>query len=806
VGRSPFEEALAGVLRPLEFAARDGFAHLDRVHDLPHAVAAAAQRALALAIPRDAREALAETARLFSEPAEGALLEGAVERARARLAPFAEPTWCEKALARSPAALPGVGPKRAETLARRGLASVMDLLLHLPVRWDDRRSLVPVGELEVGRRASFVARVLVCDFVAQRPRARGRGGRSFEAVVGDETGTVTLKWFRGGESIARLVRKDVLLLVAGEVKRYRFSKQLLHPEIEVLGSAEADAAGPGGAGLRSITPDYAAPEGVHPRALRRAVQNAVEHYADLVAGHLPAGLVRELGLPEPAQALRELHEPPLESDLAALRAGTTPAYTRLVLEELYLLELGLALRREGRARDSAIAIAGEGSRASAAIAGLPFRLTRAQERVWAELRADLARPHPMQRLLEGDVGSGKTVIALLAAMAVAEAGCQTALMAPTELLAEQHERTLRRLAQAAGPGAPLRIALLTASVPHAAADAVRAQLEAGEIDLVVGTHALVQEGVAFRRLALVVIDEQHRFGVRQRAALARKAAGDLIPHTLVMTATPIPRTLALTLYGDLDLSILDELPPGRRPARTLLFREGQGARVSELVRETIARGEQVYVVYPLVEESEKVDLRAASESAERLARAFPQARVDLVHGRLDAAARAGAMARFERGETQVLVSTTVIEVGVDVANATLMVVEHAERFGLAQLHQLRGRVGRGERPGTCALVSRGGGESSEARLAALLETHDGFAIAEADLKLRGPGEFLGTRQHGVLPDLRVADLARDVKRVAQAREAALATVRRDPGLRRAPELLRAVQARWGDRLALAGVG
>ena len=809
MGVSPFQEALAALLRPLEFAASDDFAHLDRVHELPRAVAAAAERALGLEIPRDAREALSDVARLFSETPEGASLRGAVERARSRLAPFAEPAWCETALSRSPAVIPGVGPKRAELLARRGLASVLDLLFHLPVRWDDRRSLLRVGDLEVGRRASFVARVLGCGFVATRGRVRGRGGRSFEAIVGDETGTVTLKWFRGGESIAKLVRKNSLLLVAGEVKRYRFSKQLLHPEIESLGSAEDDDAEPGGAEheeLRSITPDYSAPEGIHPRALRRAVQYAVEHYSDLLAGHLPAPLVRELALPEPAQALRDLHRPPLESDLAALRAGTTPAHARLVLEELYLLELGLALRREGRALDPAIAIAGPGRRASAAVASLPFRLTRAQQRVWGEVRADLSRPHPMQRLLEGDVGSGKTVIAFLAAVAVAEAGAQAALMAPTELLAEQHERTLLRLAGATAGGAPLRIALLTASVPHAAAGAIRAQLAAGEIDLVVGTHALVQEGVTFRRLALVVIDEQHRFGVRQRAALARKAAGDLTPHTLVMTATPIPRTLALTLYGDLDLSILDELPPGRRPARTLLFREGQGARVTELVRETIARGEQVYVVYPLVEESEKIDLRAASGSADKLARAFPQARVDLVHGQLDAAARAAAMARFERGETAVLVSTTVIEVGVDVANATLMVVEHAERFGLAQLHQLRGRVGRGERPGTCALVSRGGGEGSEARLAALLETHDGFAIAEADLKLRGPGEFLGTRQHGYLPDLRIADLARDVKRVAQAREAALATVRRDPGLRRAPELLRAVRARWGERLALAGVG
>jgi ATP-dependent DNA helicase RecG len=809
VGESPFEEAVAAVLRPLEFAARDGFARLDRIRELPQTVADAVGRALGLAIPSDAREALAKTRLAFAAPLKGAALITAVEAAQARLAPFKDPAWCEAALARSPAVLPGVGPKRAETLARRGLASVLDLLLHLPARWDDRRALVPIGELEVGRRASFVGRVLVCDFVATRGRMRGRGGRSFEAVVGDETGTVTLKWFRGGESIAKMVRKDASLLVAGDVKRYRFSKQLLHPEIEVLagaepGEAEADVAGH--AELRSITPDYATPEGVHPRALRRAVQHAVDQYADLLPGHLPASLVRELALPEPAQALRELHQPPIESDLAALRAGTAPAYTRLVLEELYLLELGLALRREGRARDPAIPIAGDGRWARAAVAGLPFRLTRAQDRVWEEVRADLARPHPMQRLLEGDVGSGKTVIALLAAIAVAEAGCQTALMAPTELLAEQHERTLRRLADHTGRGAPLRIALLTASVPRAAGDAIRAQLEAGEVDLVVGTHALVQEGVSFRQLALVVIDEQHRFGVRQRAALAAKADGDRMPHTLVMTATPIPRTLALTLYGDLDLSILGELPPGRRPARTLLFRAGQGARVTELVRETIARGEQVYVVYPLVEESEKLDLRAASESAEKLARAFPQARVDLVHGRLDAAARTAAMARFEKGETQVLVSTTVIEVGVDVANATLMVIEHAERFGLAQLHQLRGRVGRGERPGTCALVSRGGGESSEARLAALLETHDGFAIAEADLALRGPGEFLGTRQHGVLPELRIADLARDVKRVAQAREAALATVRRDPGLQRAPELLRAVQARWGDRLSLADVG
>jgi ATP-dependent DNA helicase RecG len=379
-------------------------------------------------------------------------------------------------------------------------------------------------------------------------------------------------------------------------------------------------------------------------------------------------------------------------------------------------------------------------------------------------------------------------------------------MAPTELLAEQHEATLRELAHALGDAGGLRIARLTASVPGDAAAQIRRALAAGEIDLVVGTHALIQKSVDFRALALAVIDEQHRFGVAQRAALAAKAAHGNAPHTLVMTATPIPRTLALTLYGDLDLSVIDELPPGRAATKTVVRHAGEGQRVAELLRETTARGEQVYVVYPLVAESEKIDLRAAVESTEKIRAAFPKLSVDLVHGQLDAAARNAAMARFASGETQVLVSTTVIEVGVDVANATLMIVEHAERFGLAQLHQLRGRVGRGRAPGTCVLVARGSSEDSEARLRALLDTTDGFAIAEADLAIRGPGEFLGARQHGHLPDLRIADLTRDVRQIAIAREAALQTVRRDPQLRSSPELASAVQSRWGNRLSLVGVG
>ena len=488
------------------------------------------------------------------------------------------------------------------------------------------------------------------------------------------------------------------------------------------------------------------------------------------------------------------------------------------LTALFLLELGLALRHEGTARLPGIALDVACARVQQAPESLPFELTGAQARAWREIQQDLAAPHPMNRLVQGDVGSGKTVLAYLAAVAAAASGCQAALMAPTELLAEQHARTLEQLARAPGDGAGLRMGLLTASVARPEAEALRARMAAGEVDLVVGTHALLQKEVSFARLALVVVDEQHRFGVLQRQALASRREDERHPHTLVMTATPIPRTLALTLYGDLDCSVVDELPPGRSPVQTLLMRAGEGAAVARLVEETVERGEQVYVVYPLVEESERVDLRSAIESAERIARAFTACRVDLVHGRLDPAERRAAMRRFQRGETQILVSTTVIEVGVDVPRATLMVIEHAERFGLAQLHQLRGRVGRGERPGTCVMVSRAraraassgaeedGGDRAEERLKAMLATTDGFDIANADLRIRGPGEFLGTQQSGHLPDLRVADLLRDQRLLGIARTAAFDAVRRDPGLAGSPDLRQAVERRWGERLALAGVG
>lgn len=792
----PFENALEALQRPLEFAAADDFARIGRVANLEKTVQQAAGRLAALAVPGDVRKAAKRIEGLFADAAmDDAGRRRAVQAAQKALAPLGAPDYADQALARSVKKLPGIGERRAQELERRGLGRVIDLLFHLPVRYEDRRRLQKIAELEVGRHAIFAGEVLTAGAASRLRRGR-RPLNMFHAVLDDGSGRINLKWFQAGEQLAKQVHKGARLVVAGEVSRYRFDKEVVHPEIDSL----ADGETPQGTGL---VPVYTTPQGLPPRTFRNWVDAALEHYTDLVWGALPEELVRELQLPSPAESLRCIHRPGPDADIEALMQRDTKFNQRLVLEELFLLEVGIMRRRAGRERQAGIALNAPDTALEPVIAGLPFRLTNAQRRAFGEIRRDLARPHPMSRLLQGDVGSGKTVVAALAAATAAKAGFQGALMAPTELLAEQHQRTLHALL---GKGSGLRMVLLTSSTPKADAVRIRRWLALGRIDFVIGTHALVQGDVQFARLALAVIDEQHRFGVLQRQALSAKAPEKCVPHTLVMTATPIPRSLALTLYGDLELSVIDEMPPGRRPVKTLLMRAGEGPRVFELLEQTLARGEQAYVVYPLVEESEKLDLRAAAEQAERITRALPQYRVDLLHGRLGAAERGEVMARFARGETRVLVATTVIEVGVDIADATLMIVEHAERFGLAQLHQLRGRVGRGEKPGTCVMVARGGGEDSEARLRAMLETHDGFKIADADLKIRGHGDFIGTRQSGKMPDLRFADLTRDLRLLKIAQDAAREVVADDPALRRRPRLARAVQTHWGGRIALADVG
>jgi len=785
-----------------------------RPDDASLAAEAARAKALAVgllerALPAELRQRLERLRKRLDARVEGSPRVDLGRELEELVDPLGRVGWADELLGRSLAALPGVGPKRAEGFARRGLERVSDLLFWLPTRYEDRRSVVGVKDLKVGVAATFVAEVKLVDWVPTR--RGGRFGKIFQAVVGDDEAVVTLKWFRGGDALASQVVKGRWLLVSGEVKRYRFSKELLHPEVEVVpapGEAGDGAFSKPGAeeALGRVVPVYTAPEGMNPRTLRRLIAQAVDAYADLVEGHLPDALVAERGLPQVPEALRALHRPAPDVDLDRYGAFASPSHERLVLEELYLLELGLAMRRARAVARPGIAIDASRPESRTAAKALPFSLTGAQRRVMKELLEDLARPHPMNRLLQGDVGSGKTAIAVLASVAVAACGGQTALMAPTELLAEQHFRTITRLVRAARSEIPLRVGLLTASLPRAEIKAVRGLLQMGELDLVVGTHALVQGEIVFRNLVLSIVDEQHRFGVMQRAALAAPRPDGLHPHRLVMTATPIPRSLAMTLYGELDLSVIDELPPGRKPIETILLRAGEGQRVMDLMRETLARGEQVYVVYPLVEESEKLDLRSAIDSAEQIARAFPDHRVDLVHGRLDAAERQATMDRFASGETAILVATTVIEVGVDVPNATLMVIEHAERFGLAQLHQLRGRVGRGGDQGRCVMVARGSSEKSEMRLRAMTRTTDGFKIADADLEIRGPGDFLGTRQSGHLPELRIADLLRDTLLVAVARNAARAEIDRDPKLAGAPATRRAVRQRWGKRIELSGVG
>ncbi len=691
----------------------------------------------------------------------------------------------------------GVGPKRAEQLATLGLTTVDDLLFHLPFRYEDRRDVRTIAALRPGEQATVEA---VLGGVQERWAGRGRR-RVLEAVATDSTGSLALVWYhqlqyfrtryRAGQRVLLHRRVDAprLALRGGSVLR------IVHPEVEILETGED-------AEIGRVVPIYGKPAGIPEGAMRRLVHSAVEHYAARVPSALPDPIVARRGLVDLSEALRQVHQPAADADVAALNAGTSPAHRAIVYDELFYLQLGLALRKSSVAHEPGIAFRVPAERAARLGAALPFTLTGAQCRVIAAIEADMAAPRPMQRLVQGDVGSGKTVVALHAVAVAVESGYQAALMAPTELLAEQHCDTIRKLAAPIG----LRVALLTGTVTGKLRGRTERAIARGDIDLVVGTHALIQEGIAFRRLGLGVIDEQHRFGVMQRATLKRHGTN---PDMLLMTATPIPRTLALTLYGDLDVSALDELPPGRRPVVTRVFHQRQRERVLDLVRRELDAGRQAYVVFPLVSESEKSDLLDATRMARELAEGPLAAyRVALVHGQMRPDEKDAVMRRFRTGEHQVLVCTTVIEVGIDVPNATVIVIEHAERFGLAQLHQLRGRVGRGGHRSLCFLLaSYAQGDQARERLRVMEETNDGFRIAEKDLELRGPGEFLGTRQSG-LPDFRAANLIRDSALLHAAQEDAAAWLAADPELRavESAPLREVLAARWAGRLELARVG
>jgi ATP-dependent DNA helicase RecG len=681
--------------------------------------------------------------------------------------------------------LKGVGPERAKLLARKGLETVADALFFVPIRHEDRTRFTPFRALHVGESVTCSGVI-----TGVSPPPPGRRRAPLALLLRDESGYATATLFAGRHYLARVLSRGQRLVLHGKVGRYRDKVTIAVQDWEVVEGGDDEHLHAG-----RLVPVYSSTEGLAQRPLRRLMWQVIEEHARDVEETLPESVRARRGLPSLAEAVRQAHFP-------ATEAERERAMRRLAFDDFLLLQLGLAILRSRTTRARGVSMRPRGALVSRLRDSLAFSLTGAQERVWDEIRADMAAPYPMHRLLQGDVGSGKTIVAGLAVCTAVEAGYQAAVMAPTEILAEQHFATLARLLEPLG----VPVTLLTSGLKGRDAAARRAAVEAGHIGCVIGTHALVQERVVFQRLGLAVVDEQHRFGVHQRARL--KGKGER-PDVLVMTATPIPRTLALTLYGDLDVSVLDELPPGRKPVRTEARTESRRAQIYKFLGDQVAEGRQIYVVYPLVEESEAMDLKAATDMAAHLQRdVFPTLAVGLLHGRLSSEDKDAIMQRFKAGAIDVLVATTVIEVGIDVPNASVMLIEHAERFGLSQLHQLRGRVGRGPWKSYCILLTSGRlGEEASRRVEAMVETNDGFKIAEVDLQLRGPGEFFGTRQSG-LPEFRAADLLRDAPLLEEARREAQTIVAADPELRDSAHrgLRQALLTRWRGKLDLASVG
>ena len=674
--------------------------------------------------------------------------------------------------------LQGVGPALAEKLSKLGVQRVEDLLFLLPLRYEDRTRLAKIGALVAGERTLVTGAVLLSEVVY-------RGRRNLLVRISDGSGQLTLRFFHFSRQQQAQFAPDARVSCFGEVRRGSAGFEMIHPEYRVLRDAQNPVT------TDALTPIYPATEGVQQGRLRNLTDQALRLMeAAPPAELLPSAITSKLGMPSLADAIRYLHRPPPDADVQVMLDGRHPCQQRLAFEELLAHYLSLRHLRQQAATDSAPALTAGDAAVNEFIAGLPFTLTGAQQRVVAEILADLSAPHPMMRLIQGDVGSGKTVVAAIACVRAIACGVQTAIMAPTEILAEQHWRSFSSWFEPLG----ITPAWLTGSQRAAARRESLQAIADGSAQVVVGTHALFQEGVDFQQLALVIIDEQHRFGVHQRMALRDKGVSSSgHPHQLVMTATPIPRTLAMAAYADLDTSVIDELPPGRQPVSTIAVPESRRGDIVERVRSACRDGRQAYWVCPLIEESEVLDYQAAEASYEMLTEALPELRVGLVHGRMRPAEKERGMRAFKEGLIQVLVATTVIEVGVDVPNATLMIIENAERMGLSQLHQLRGRVGRGAAQSHCVLLYKPplGGVARQ-RLAVLRETNDGFVVAQRDLELRGPGELLGTRQTG-LPEYRIADLVRDAELMPQVQVTA-ETLQHN-----APQTAASIVRRWlGD--------
>ncbi len=701
--------------------------------------------------------------------------------------------------------LKGVGPQRAELLAERGIRTVEDLLHYLPFRYEDRIRFTPIREIKPGGTYTVQARVASAGAVRFGRSFYRKMDAVFHLAVQDASGTLHCKFFHGGylEGKLKTGQRIVLHGKADTDPMRPVRTEMINPTFELLSD---DAEGADSTEVGRIVPVYEAIGKISSRMLRRITYAAVSggDIAAQIRDPLPAPMLARLQFPSRGEALAYAHFPPADANPESLNTFRTPAHQRLIFEEFFLYQVGMALRRSQTKSEPGIAFRVREDKIREAVKRiLPFKPTAAQKRVLGEIATDMETPVPMNRLLQGDVGSGKTIVALEATVIAIENGYQAALMAPTEILAVQHFLAARRIFERAGYQVELLISGLSAAKKRTA----RQRVASGAAQLVIGTHALIEEAVKFARLGLVIVDEQHRFGVLQRKSLIEKGAAEgAFPDVLVMTATPIPRTLAMTIYGDLDTSVIDEMPPGRTPIETRMTSEAKLPGVWQFVREQIARGRQAYIVYPVIDES-KLELKAAMREYERLSKqVFPGLRTGLLHGRMRSDEKEQVMEQLRRGELQILVSTTVIEVGVDVPNATVMVIEHAERFGLAQLHQLRGRIGRGREKSFCVLVApTNPSEDAQQRLETMVATTDGFVIAEKDLQLRGPGEFFGTRQHGEL-GFHIANPLRDRELLELARREAFALMEQPQAAPDRARLLDFLGPKWRERYALATIG
>ncbi|MDX9714724.1 MAG: ATP-dependent DNA helicase RecG [Dissulfurispiraceae bacterium] len=675
----------------------------------------------------------------------------------------------------------GVGPHRASLLERLGIRTLKDALYFLPSRYEDRTSTQKINILSPEQSTTITGKILKTELIT-----KNRGFKIFELVITDGHALMRMKWFNQ-PYMKKIFKPGQTAVFYGLVKSgFRgIGFEMHNPEYELISEEddETDTIHTG-----RIVPVYRCTEGLSQRQMRSIMHTAAAASASLI-DPLPSELITKYRLPSLSECLQNVHFPQNGQDIDKLNNGTTIFHKRLSFDELFQFQLGLALKKSRQQKESGIRFRPGMKLINRLISSLPFQLTSAQHRVVREILDDMSSDAPMNRLLQGDVGSGKTIVALISMLAAVECGYQAALMAPTEILAEQHYLNFKKYMELLN----IKIELVTSATKNKTCSSVKE-----DADILIGTHALIQKDIKFKKLGLIIIDEQHRFGVMQRAALRQKGIN---PDTLVMTATPIPRTLSLTLYGELDCSVINELPPRRTPVVTKIFDEKYIDSVYKLIDEETKKGRQVYIVYPLIEESEKLNLKNAVKGMELFTSRFPDLKISMLHGRIPATQREDIMKNFKSGYINILVSTTVIEVGIDVPNATLMVIIHAERFGLSQLHQLRGRVGRGAEISYCALVAHKTSEDSKKRLEAMQSTTDGFKLSEVDLEIRGPGEFFGTRQSG-MPDLKAANLLRDTRILEAARKEALSIVEYDPMLSKYPQLREAVELLWGKKLEI----